>query len=362
MTRSQTIALLTGPCGLLLLAGVAWYAYAPGGWSPKLLLPNANAPHDVSVLPERPAGGGREAATELPAEPQPAEAVPPNPLAKGEKPSTGAPARPEFDVVRVEPTGEAVIAGRGQPGDKIKLMAQDKVIGEIEADASGQFVLTPKLPAGSYDLKLSDSSTAALSQQSVAVSVGSKPGDKAMAALSEPGKPTVLLTEPQNGKSAGSLAFLTADADRKGLYATGHAAPGARLRLYADDLPLTEVTAGRDGRWSVHVDKLLPAGGHKLRADGLDAGGQVVARAEIPFDMPADLAAARAEPRARLASRGAEAGKDAVVQRGDSLWRISRKILGAGPRYTQIYEANSRQIRNPDLIYPGQVFVLPRGR
>ena len=49
----------------------------------------------------------------------------------------------------------------------------------------------------------------------------------------------------------------------------------------------------------------------------------------------------------------------ATVARGDSLWRISRKLLGHGTRYTQIYEANARQIRNPKLIYPGQVFVLP---
>ena len=51
-----------------------------------------------------------------------------------------------------------------------------------------------------------------------------------------------------------------------------------------------------------------------------------------------------------------------TVERGDSLWRISRKMLGAGPRYTQIYEANSKQIRNPNLIYPGQVFVVPHSQ
>jgi nucleoid-associated protein YgaU len=48
-----------------------------------------------------------------------------------------------------------------------------------------------------------------------------------------------------------------------------------------------------------------------------------------------------------------------VVSRGDSLWRISRRIYGHGIRYTVIYDANQDQIRNPDLIYPGQVFVLP---
>jgi nucleoid-associated protein YgaU len=49
----------------------------------------------------------------------------------------------------------------------------------------------------------------------------------------------------------------------------------------------------------------------------------------------------------------------AIVSRGDSLWRISRRVYGSGMRYTVIYDANEDQIRNRDLIYPGQVFVLP---
>ena len=49
----------------------------------------------------------------------------------------------------------------------------------------------------------------------------------------------------------------------------------------------------------------------------------------------------------------------ATVSRGDNLWRISRRIYGEGTRYTVIYDANQGQIRNPDKIYPGQVFVLP---
>jgi nucleoid-associated protein YgaU len=48
-----------------------------------------------------------------------------------------------------------------------------------------------------------------------------------------------------------------------------------------------------------------------------------------------------------------------TVSRGDSLWRISRLAYGLGPRYAVIYKANREQIRNPDLIYPGQIFVLP---
>jgi len=48
-----------------------------------------------------------------------------------------------------------------------------------------------------------------------------------------------------------------------------------------------------------------------------------------------------------------------TVSRGDSLWRISSLSYGAGKRYAVIYKANREQIRNPNRIYPGQIFVLP---
>jgi nucleoid-associated protein YgaU len=48
-----------------------------------------------------------------------------------------------------------------------------------------------------------------------------------------------------------------------------------------------------------------------------------------------------------------------TVSRGDSLWRLSQASYGAGMRYAIIYKANREQIRNPNMIYPGQVFVVP---
>ncbi len=54
------------------------------------------------------------------------------------------------------------------------------------------------------------------------------------------------------------------------------------------------------------------------------------------------------------------AGDNIVVQPGNSLWRLARRTYGEGLRYTVIYEANKDQIRDPNLIYPGQVFVVPK--
>ena len=48
-----------------------------------------------------------------------------------------------------------------------------------------------------------------------------------------------------------------------------------------------------------------------------------------------------------------------VVQPGNSLWRIARRAYGGGIYFSVIYDANRANIRNPDLIYPGQVFSIP---
>jgi nucleoid-associated protein YgaU len=93
----------------------------------------------------------------------------------------------------------------------------------------------------------------------------------------------------------------------------------------------------------------VPPGLHTLRADQLNAGSKVTARVETPFE--------RAEP--TELSETASTANSIVVQPGNSLWRIARRSYGSGWQYSVIYEANKDQIRNPDMIYPGQVFKLP---
>jgi nucleoid-associated protein YgaU len=113
------------------------------------------------------------------------------------------------------------------------------------------------------------------------------------------------------------------------------------------------------------------------------ASGAVRARAEVPFNMPSALTTASVPAQAKpaeadatkpqLAAAETAAPPDkgspsavvvpkiatATVSRGDSLWRISQRAFGAGQRYAVIYRANKEQIRNPNRIYPGQIFVVP---
>ena len=52
-------------------------------------------------------------------------------------------------------------------------------------------------------------------------------------------------------------------------------------------------------------------------------------------------------------------GQNYTVKRGDCLWNIAKKFYGNGSKYTTIYNANRDKIKNPNLIYPGQVLWIP---
>lgn len=393
-------------------------------------------------------------------------------------------AEPKFDIVRVEPSGDTVLAGKGAPNADVALVASGKVVAEAKADQNGQFViLPPALKPGDYDLSLrqKDGARPAIdSTQSVAVSVPKAHGGPVVVALAEPGKPTKVLSaapiasqgadtiqaqplapkteapiasRPKDGIQTGmpakvavaklqpDLAHLPSRRDAKaplgirsvdlengtGFFASGAVAPGTPIHVYLNNSHVADVVGGPDGQWSVTIRKGLTGGHYVVRADAVGDKGAVKARVEVPFDVPVTMAAASAPgamaaaakfdvkgPRQTAAAVAEEAtipgttpvalpssdtrhqalphdetaaaegqprfappaavadmkpakAQDAVVEQvdtalvvtGDNLWNISRARLGHGRRYTQIYAANTAQIRDPRLIYPGQVFVMP---
>ncbi|PRY95422.1 LysM domain-containing protein [Hasllibacter halocynthiae] len=124
------------------------------------------------------------------------------------------------------------------------------------------------------------------------------------------------------------------------------------VRLYLDGRAVADATPTPRGDWSVSLPAIDP-GTYVLRADRLDAAGSVTARAQTPFLRETDEA---------LALQAAAEGQGArivTVQPGYTLWGIAERRFGSGLRYTAVFEANRDQIRDPDLIYPGQVFTVP---
>ncbi len=313
--------------------------------------------------------------------------------------------RLEFDIVRVEPSGESVIAGRGTPGETIALVDGDAALASAVADARGEVVfLPPALPPGKHVLMLRATGTVpASASQSVAVVVPTKGGDApgVTAVTSLPparlstiqpdiatpkaAAPTIAVATPPT-KVAPAIAIKSVEAEDGGSFvATGLAPPGSQTRLYLNGAFLAKVMADVSGSWALKIEKGMQPGSYRVRADGVEpASGKVLARAEVPFVFPvpsppplplAPLSAAEeGQPPSRsplssqeLAAKEAPAVaatvlkevRTATVMRGDSLWRISHKMLGRGIRYKQIYEANESQIRDPSLVFPGQIFVMP---
>lgn len=205
---------------------------------------------------------------------------------------------PAFDVARVEPTGEAVIAGRAAPGATVELLLNGEHHDQAVADQSGQFVMVPPgIPPGNYELTLRSrqpDGKQVTSSQSVVVAIYDEP--------------------PATGAVRSRAEVPPAVA----------AAP---VQAHQPSQPSLQIAKGQD----MAVSRPPHAAAANPLSDGGAPSGVVVPKIATT-----------------------------VVSRGDSLWRISRVTYGVGTRYSVVYKANRRQIRNPDRIYPGQIFILPK--
>ena len=126
---------------------------------------------------------------------------------------------------------------------------------------------------------------------------------------------------------------------------SGQARVGNTVQIYLDNVFAGRTDVDSTGYWSLESTEIATVGDHTVRADELDPESNVVSRVEVPF-------------RRQAPDPSAQPGAITVVK-GNSLWRIARRVYGEGTMFTVIYEANRDQIKDPDLIYPGQVFTLP---
>jgi nucleoid-associated protein YgaU len=253
------------------------------------------------------------------------------------------------------------MAGRAAPGALVTVKSDDQELGRVTADPRGEWALVPDLPlkSGTRQITLNARiGTGAPLEGSGAVVVvvpacdPSQPqsGDQTIAVLTPRQGASQLLQVPQAPSGARGLSLNTVDYDEKGnLTMTGRALPDTTVQVYVNNQPVGAPTADAQGKWTMQVDEKVPPGLYTLRVDQVEDTGKVISRLELPF---ARASAADIELR----------GNAVVVQPGNSLWRIARAAYGTGIQYTDIYTANREQIRDPDLIYPGQIFTLPEGQ
>lgn len=154
---------------------------------------------------------------------------------------------------------------------------------------------------------------------------------------------------------------------------SGRGTAGATLNLYLDNVLTQSAQVDAGGFWRVNGTGIA-AGVYTLRIDQIGQDGKIKSRFETPFKREdratlaqAVVADAAADSMGGAAEQGAETDLGTAaslisaitVQPGNTLWGISRERYGEGVLYVRVFDANRDKIRDPDLIYPGQVFVLP---
>ncbi|WP_208996506.1 Ig-like domain-containing protein [Pseudovibrio ascidiaceicola] len=380
---------------------------------------------------------------------------------------------PSFDVMRVEPSGDAVVAGRAEAGSIVALISNGDVVGKGIANNSGEFaiVLERPLKPGDHDVSLEatnqETQEKSGSQQHIAVSVPEDESGEVLVVLNEPDAPSKILQLPETPVTAEPVATANAktpetaapaevavaqtpgakeeapvnaaaeepvqapaktevavtetpapvnaasapapeaahtaeapvevaaqtpasvetpavpvaasteepqltvkavETEKGKVFVAGESEPGAQVRVYVGEEFVGEAQAGTEGRWLVEAEKTIPAGNVEVRADKVEnTDGKVEARAQVVFTkgendvamIPVRLVAEGSGSKGASATVGIGELPNVIIRRGDNLWTISRRLYGKGTRYTTIYQANSQQIQNPDMIFPGQVFMLP---
>ncbi|MDG2243707.1 MAG: LysM peptidoglycan-binding domain-containing protein [Rhodospirillaceae bacterium] len=257
---------------------------------------------------------------------------------------------PTFDVVRIDPQGNTVMAGRAKPLATVVILDGEVDIGKVAADGRGEWVFIPPEPLepGTHELSLrvdQDNAGPLISENVVVMSIPKQDGDVLIIETARDGGTSRVLQAPSQSSPI-ELSLETVDYDDQGrVFLSGQALAGNNIQIYLDNVFAGRAVVDSTGYWSVESSKRASPGQHTMRADELDLESNVVSRVEVPFNRQAP------QP-------GSETGAITVVK-GNSLWRIARRVYGEGVMFTLIYEANQDQIKDPDLIYPGQVFTLP---
>ncbi|SEW02837.1 LysM domain-containing protein [Cognatiyoonia koreensis] len=329
--------------------------------------------------------------------------------------TTSAPAdeadvvRPAFDTFRVEGDGLFVIAGKAEAGQTVDIMLAGRSVERVVADASGSFgavlMLEPSDQARRLALLADPEGTAVGSTETFLV----QPFAASPVAIEEPTTPvvvgavtsevgaeivastdvavpelpalgsvdiatpdanpaTVLVTDAEGVRVvsndretppeiAPNIALDTITYDPEGeVVIAGRASGNGFVQVYIDNQPVTSSRIEEGGNWRTDLPQ-IETGVYTLRVDEVDDAGTVVSRIETPFKREEAETVA-----AVLAEETAEEDFDVAVrtvQPGATLWAIAREELGQGILYVAVYEANKDLIRDPDLIYPGQVFRMP---
>lgn len=298
-------------------------------------------------------------------------------------PDEPGPRPPRFDTVRHAADGVTLIAGTGAPSSEVSIIVGGVEVAGTRTDAQGNFAVIVDLPQADaprvVTLEMTVDGQAVGSEQSViltpqaddpavaqvAEGAADAPAEGEAdaaavehAALQPEAAPPVLLADEEGlrvlnpAPAVGNVVIDTISYDAEGaVVLAGRATAPGHVRVYLDNRAILDIPADAQGAWRSVLPE-VDRGIYTLRVDQIDAEGRVTSRFETPFQ--------RDDP--TMGAAGPVSGVQVqvlTVQPGFTLWGIASESYGDGFSYVRVYEANRDQIRNPDLIYPGQIFAIP---
>ncbi len=307
---------------------------------------------------------------------------------------TGPTTANDVMVSAVEIEGDKIfVAGMAKASASVVAYADDQLIGKAKAGPDGHFVVDGVMPLSVGDHKIRVDVLDDAGKVAVRASVNfNRPEGNQVTVAAQSVKP--------NGGSAagtvpldeGTLGKLKNDATKafsllNGLFADGKI-PGAEelaaarsatefaLRAIVEFRTAADATADVKQQASIAAQaaadalsmlQALPRDAKSV-GDALGKLGADIAQLTAPSTAPAapnapatnEIAGDQGGPTTIEQAPLAPSNETVIIRRGDTLWQISRRVYGAGVRYTTIYVANEDKITNPDRILPGQIFGLPK--
>ncbi len=215
---------------------------------------------------EQPAAGTTGAEATATQETASAEATPADPTAGW--------VTPAFDLLRVEPDGSTVIAGRGQPNTKLEIKNGETVVATADISPTGDFaaVFDQPLAAGDYQLTLNvkdDKGDSKVSEEVATVSVPKDASGELLAMVSKPGEASRLITIPETKEKAAGEAAATTTAEKT------IEQPAAETAAATETAKATDSGTAATGEQPAATDTAQTTTGGATTADtsGVGAGG-----------------------------------------------------------------------------------------
>ena len=312
-----------------------------------------------------------------------------------------APAEVMVNAVEIE-GNKIFVAGTAKANANVLAYADDKLIGKARAGGDGHFVIdgAMDLAVGDHKIRVDVVDGAGKVLVRAAVNFNRPEGDQVTVAAqtSAPSAAPAAATPSMVPLEEGELAKLKTDAGKafallKGLFVNGQlpgneqlaaarSATEFALRSISEFRPSVDAraefkeTAAKSSQSAASALTTLQALPRDAKSVGaaidklasiIDGLTTVPAAPEAPAAPAAPAPATNevasgnsSEPKTIEQAPLTTSNNTVIIRRGDTLWQISRRVYGAGVRYTTIYMANEDEIKNPDRILPGQIFGVPK--